>query len=206
MAEREHGVPAPATESTISGEDWDSEDLADRSYERVAFIDVDMTEATSRGAVFTECTFRNVRFNASTHTESAFLNCTFTRCAFFDATFTDCKLVGSVFDGCTFELLKVSGGDWSYTGLSGAGLLGVSFGDVRMREADLTGARCERATFRGVDLSGAWLHGADLTRCDLRGSDLSAVDPLNVTLKGAVVDLAQAVTIATVLGLDVRSD
>jgi uncharacterized protein YjbI with pentapeptide repeats len=57
-----------------------------------------------------------------------------------------------------------------------------------------------------VDLSGAWLHSADLARADLRGSDLSAVDPLSTELRGAVIDVEQAITLAGTLGLHVRPD
>ena len=114
------------------------------------------------------------------------------------------KLVGGLFDACTYDLLKVKGGDWSFTGLPGADLRRASFTDVRMREADLTGARCAGAEFRRVDLSGASLHQADFSGCDLRGSDLSAVDPSATGLKRAVIDPYQAVVLATAWGLDVR--
>ena len=70
-----------------------------------------------------------------------------------------------------------------------------------MREADLEGARLPGATVVGVDLSGAVLDGADLRRATLRGSDLSAVDPRTAMLEGAVVDPAQAVTLAEALGV-----
>jgi uncharacterized protein YjbI with pentapeptide repeats len=45
---------------------------------------------------------------------------------------------------------------------------------------------------------------ADFSGCDLRGSDLSTLDPLTVDLKNAIIDLPQAIVIATSLGLDVR--
>jgi hypothetical protein len=35
---------------------------------------------------------------------------------------------------------------------------------------------------------------------------LSSLDPLTVTLAGAIIDLNQAATIAAALGLDVRAD
>ncbi|MCW2864544.1 MAG: putative low-complexity protein-like protein [Actinoallomurus sp.] len=205
MAVRRDGRPEPETETTVRSADWDGRDLAGERHDRVEFVDVDMTEVRTRGAAFSDCVFRGVRFNASEHTSTAFTNCVFTRCAFFDATFTGCKLVGSFFDACTYGLLKVSGGDWSFTGLPGADLGGASFEELRMREADLTGARLGGATVHDVDLSGAWLHRADLTGCDLRGSDLSALDPRTVELKDAVIDPIQAVVIATALGLEVRS-
>ena len=117
MAEPVHGRPAAPTETTLSSANWDSRDLTGENHANVLFVDVDMTEAGGVGAAFTDCTFRGVRFNASSHTDAAFLNCTFVRCGFFDAEFSGCKLVGSQFDSCTYDLLKVDGGDWSFTGL-----------------------------------------------------------------------------------------
>jgi uncharacterized protein YjbI with pentapeptide repeats len=125
---------------------------------------------------------------------------------FFDATFTDCKFVGSRFDRCTFDLLKVRGGNWSFVSLSRADLSSATLHDVRMQEADLSGAMAHGTSIRGCDLSGAAFDGADLEDGDLRGSTITYLDPSTVRLRGAVVDLHQAVMIAEALGLDVRSD
>jgi fluoroquinolone resistance protein len=206
VADRTHGVPASPTETEVRGADWYGEDLSGQEHVRVAFVGVDLSEATDEGAVFTECTFRDCRFNLSRHTDAAFLNCTFTGCSFFDARLTDCKFVGSTFDRCTFDLLAVTGGDWSFVGLPGADLTRATFDGARMREADLTGLRAAGATLRRLDLSAAELHGADLSGADLRGSDLSAVDPRTVELAGARIDVPQAVVLVTSLGLDVRPD
>jgi uncharacterized protein YjbI with pentapeptide repeats len=75
-----------------------------------------------------------------------------------------------------------------------------------MREADLTGAKCQGAQVRDTDLSGAWVHGASFEECDLRGSDLSAVDPLEATMRRAIITADQAVVLAVGLGLDVRAE
>src|SRR6185437_16722330 len=120
-------------DTVIRGEDWYARDLVKDEYTQVAFLDVDMTELSSTGAVFTDCTFTNVRFNVSKHTESAFVNCTFSRCNFFDASFIRCKLTGSVFDGCSFDLMDVDGGNWSFVGLTSAKLSGTTFHGVRLR-------------------------------------------------------------------------
>jgi hypothetical protein len=40
----------------------------------------------------------------------------------------------------------------------------------------------------------------------LRGSDLSALDPAKVRLKGAIIDLQQALALVQAMGLDVRAD
>jgi hypothetical protein len=46
------------------------------------------------------------------------------------------------------------------------------------------------------------LHGAGLSRADLRGSDLSTLDPMTTKVRGAVIDLQQAVVRAGALGLE----
>jgi len=207
MAERKYGLKAAPTEQTVAGEDLYGEDLTGRVDSRVLFADVDLTESTSSaGSVFDECVFRNVRFNAAVLQGAAFTNCTFERCNFFDATFADCKLVGSMFDRCAYDRLTVTGGDWSFVGLPGADLRSASFAGVRMREADLTGVRGDGMKLRGVDLSAASFGKASFDGADLRGSDLSGLDPWTVGLRGAVVDMEQAIAIAAALGLDVRAE
>ena len=191
-------------DEAFTGEDWYGEEMADRSYTRCTFTDVDLTESSTRGTVFEECTFSNVRFNASRHSDSAFLRCTFARSNLFETEFTGCKLTGSTFTHCDLRPLTVEGGDWSFVGLAEADLRGTVFRRTRMREVDLTKAKLEKATLTDVDLSAAHLIGADLTGCDLRGSDLTALNPNEVRLAGAIIHADQAVVIAQALGFEVR--
>lgn len=204
MADGARGRAAPGTTGEVRSEDWGGQDLSGQRFEAVLLVDVDLSEVTATGAAFTDCTFRGARLNVSAWTQSAFTGCTFVRCNLFDARFTDCKLVGSTFESCSLDLLRVSGGDWSYVGLSGADLRSATLDGLRMREADLRGARLQAATLTDCDLSGASWDKADLSRCDLRGSDLSALDPATVQLRGAVIDPQQAMLLAVAMGLDVR--
>lgn len=206
MGDRQRSQASPTTDSTLTGADWYGRTIEGETHSRVLFVDLDMTDVVNAGAVFTDCTFRAVRFNASRHTDAAFLNCTFTGCTLFDASFTDCKLLGSTFDRCTFDLMRVSGGNWSMTGLAGADLRRATIAGARLRDADLRRAKCRGASMCDVDLAGALLDGADLSECDLRGSDLSGLEPGSVKLSGAIVTIEQALVIATALGLDVRAE
>ena len=201
MADRVGGRPASPTTSTVQAADWPDLERTTRRHDAVRFLELDMSERTMSGVGFFDCTFRGTRFNGSTFRDVAFANCTFIDCGFFDVRFSSCKLVGAMFDGCRFGLLHADGGDWSLVGLPGADLRSATFTDVRMREADLTGARLDGATVRNVDLSGALLHAASFVEADLRGSDLSALDPRDADLKDALIDVEQALVIATALGL-----
>jgi fluoroquinolone resistance protein len=203
MADRSTGNPRPPTTSTFDAAAWGEAPLSGSHHDAVLFDGVDLSDVVVRGALFADCTFREVRFNASRLIDTAFTNCTFVHCSFFDVAFTTCKLVGSQFDRCDHKLMAVEGGDWSLVGLPGADLAEATFRTVRMREADLSGARFDGATVRDVDLSGARLHRASFHGSDLRGSDLSSLDPLNVDIVGAKIDIEQAAAIAEALGLRV---
>ncbi len=203
MPSRKYGPSVPVVHHTVRDLGEVGGSLAGQPHDHVAFVELDLTETPTTGAVLDSCTFRGVRFNASVYSDSAFINCVFVRCSFFDTVFDACKFTGSKFDGCTHDLMRVTGGDWSFAGLSRANLARASFTRVRLREADLSGARCAGATLVDSDLSGASWDGADLAGADLRGSDLSALDPLVVTLRGARIDQWQAITVAAALGLAV---
>jgi uncharacterized protein YjbI with pentapeptide repeats len=97
VADRKHGIPGPATTSAVRSEDWNGRDLSGERHERVAFIDVDLSETVDDGGVFTECAFRGARFNVS-DLSGAWLH---------SASFTGCDLRGSdlsAFDPETGEL------------------------------------------------------------------------------------------------------
>ena len=86
----------------VRGADWYAQDLSGQEHSRTGFVDVDLTEATGEGAVFTDCVFRDCRFNVARLRDAAFLACTFTGCSFWDAELDDCKLAGSAFRNCSF--------------------------------------------------------------------------------------------------------
>ena len=155
MAEHSRNAKPAAT---VSGENWEGRDISAAIYTSVAFADLDLTEVTNTGAVFTDCTFRGARFNVSVHTDAAFVNCTFANCTFFDTQFTDCKFVGSTFERCTYDLMRVTGGNWSFAGLRAADLRTATFSGTRLREADLSAARCEGSSLRDVDLAAPVVH------------------------------------------------
>jgi fluoroquinolone resistance protein len=150
--------------------------------------------------VFEDVDFSGARLNASVHTGTAFLRCTFRRSNLFDAAFVGCKLSGSVFEQAELRPLRVEGGDWSYVRLRGADLRGVSFHGLRLAEADLTDADLTDCDLRAADLSYATLRGATLSGTDLRGAVVHGVDLARLDLRGARLDVAQAVQVAAGLG------
>ena len=137
----------------LRGLDWYADDLGARSFVECTFTDVDLSETTSRGAMFDRCVFHNCRFNSSTHTSTAFVACEFRRTNFFDATLDGCKLAGSVFADCTLRPIKVVGGQWQGVTIRGGNLSKLDLSGLDLREADLSlsnlsGRRAARRTPR----------------------------------------------------------
>jgi uncharacterized protein YjbI with pentapeptide repeats len=190
----------PTSDRAFRGDDWYAEELGDAVFERCTFTDVDLTEASSRGAVFRECVFHNSRFNASTHVDSAFVAVEFRRCNLFDVTLEGCKLDGSVFTECTMRPLKVIGGSWRSVTARGANLSGLDLSGLDLRESDLSMCDLTAAVLRDAKLDGVALREADLTRADLRGASVGGVDLREATLKKTRLDLAGAVHLAELYG------
>ena len=57
--------------------------------------------------------------------------------------------------------------------------------------------------FSGCDLSAAVLAGADFSAASLVGSDLTGVEPAEVGLRGATIDVRQATMLAEAAGMTV---
>jgi len=205
MADRRNEAAAPETTTTVTGASWEGEDISGQSHTRVAFVDLDMTEVTNTGAVFTECIFRRAKFNCSVHTAAAFVNCTFT------AATSSTRAHGLQAHGEHVRplLLRHDQDRGRQLVVRRPARCRPSL-RVDERSAAARGGphrvRCQGASLRDVDMSGAALHGADFTDCDLRGSDVSALNPGDCTITGAIVTSNQAIVIAQALGLDVRAE
>lgn len=72
-------------------------------------------------------------------------------------------------------------------------------GEASFQEADLSGV-----IFRDCDLSQADLRGAKLTGADFRGSRVEGMRVGPADVRGAIIEPAQAIAFAGLLGLDVR--
>ncbi len=180
----------------FTGVDWYGRELGDAVFRNGRFCDADLSETTTRGAVFEECDFSGARLNVSSHVRTAFLRCRFHRTSLFDATLDGCKLTGSEFAGATLSPIAVDGGDWSYVALRGARLSGVDLTGVNLAYADLTEADLRKAVLHKADLSHARLDRARLKEADLREARLEGVDTRPLELSDVRVTMLQAVVFA----------
>jgi fluoroquinolone resistance protein len=182
------------------GEDWYARELGATQFIECIFIDCDLTEVATEGAVFDRCQFRGVALNASVHDTTRFDNCVFTDGSLFGATLRHCKLTGSIFSNTALRPLTVDGGLLNWVNFFGADLRGVNFDGVNLEETDFGEARLEKASFRGADLTRATLRASVLDGADFRGAILDGVQLGGLSWRGVRIDQRLALQIAESLG------
>jgi uncharacterized protein YjbI with pentapeptide repeats len=119
----------------------------------------------------------------------------FVECRLWGADFYKAQFQDVVFQACNAEHAVFASATFKPARFEQCNLHGVSFA-----EADLTGAVFQRCDLTQADLRGAKLKGADLRGSTLEGLLVNAQD-----LAGIIIEPAQAVQIAALLGIEVRA-
>ena len=151
----------------------------EREFDGHDFRDEDLSRLRTERVVFTECDFSGVDMSESEHVGSAFRNCTFRRTSLLHSTFRHCSFLGSVFTDCRMRPIKLVEVDFTLTVLGASDLRGVDLSDCRLREASLVEA-------------------------DLRGARIDPTLWTTAALRGAKVDIEQAMAFAAAHGLDIH--
>ena len=100
--------------------------------------------------------------------------------------FKDCNLEGAVFASAKFKAAR--------------------FEDCVLRECSFEGADLSGVVFARCDLTDADLRESQLAGADLRGSILNGLSVGAKELAGAIISPAQAVQVASLLGVPVKDD
>ncbi len=103
-----------------------------------------------------------------------------------DATFRGCAATYALFFAATFKRVRFEQ---------------CALGEASFRDANLSGVVFDRCDLREADMQGAKLAGADFRGSRVEGLKVGLAD-----LRGAVIDPAQAVAFAQLLGLVVTWD
>ena len=125
------------------------------------------------------------------------------RVAWVRVELIDCRLTGFTAREIDWQDVLVRGGDLRFAQLAGG----------KFRNSEFDAANLEEADFQDADLAGCKLHACSLVRTDLHRSRLektdlrgSAVEEMLLDagdLRGAIVDPAQAMVFARLLGLEI---
>lgn len=115
--------------------------------------------------------------------------------------FIDCRLTGLSAAEHDWQDVLIENCDTRYANLQGGRFRHCEFVGTNWREADLREAELGGALIRHCRLERADLRGAALAGVDFRGSQVEGMLVGLNDLRGAIVDPAQAVVLALVLGL-----
>ena len=125
------------------------------------------------------------------------------RIALVRVEFIDCRLTGFSATALDWQDVLIQNGDMRYAQLQGGGFRTCEFVGCNWQEADLQNADLTGSVFRSCNLALADLRGTKLQNTDFRISEVEGMLVGVNDLKGAIVDPAQAMIFARVLGLQI---
>lgn len=120
----------------------------------------------------------------------------FEGCRALGLTLTNASLDDVRFQRCNAEHLRL----WS------SSLRSVRFEHCVLRQASFVESDLSGTVFWRCDLTGADLRGTKLAGADLRGSTLAGAQLGIAEIRGAIIDPAQAVHLAALLGVSVQEE
>ena len=125
------------------------------------------------------------------------------RMALMRVELIDCRLTGFAATALDWQHVLIQNGDVRYAQLQGGTFRACEFVACKWNEADLQNADLTGSVFRSCELARADLQGAKLQNTDFRTSEVEGMLVGMNDLRGAIVDPAQAMIFARVLGLQI---
>ncbi len=116
----------------------------------------------------------------------------------------DCRLTGFRAAALDWQDVLIRNGDARYAQLQGGKFRTCEFDGCNWQEADLQEADLTGSIFRSCNLVGADFHRTKLQNADFRTSEVEGMLVGMNDLRGAIVDPAQAMVFARVLGLQIK--
>jgi uncharacterized protein YjbI with pentapeptide repeats len=151
-------------------------------------------------SVFATITLRDVRLvgcdlaNVKTRTLTA-----------LRVEFLDCRMTGfRVEEPAECHDVLISQGLQSYSQFAYASFKSAEFNACNFEDANFLGADLQGCIFHGCNLHNADMRGAKLREADLRGSQVDGLRVNPTDIHGAIVDPAQAMIFAALLGVRIR--
>lgn len=155
-------------------------------FDTVAIPQAAIQSAQWRDVRFSRCDLANVEIRALKATRVEFL---------------ECRMTGLRIAEAELQSLLVSGGDQRYAQFRFANFQTSEFEGCDLQEADFYGADLRGCIFRRCNLQNVEMSKAKLTGTDFRGSIVDGLRLSAEDLAGAVVDAAQALAFAPLLGI-----
>ncbi|MFN7998207.1 MAG: pentapeptide repeat-containing protein [Bryobacteraceae bacterium] len=116
----------------------------------------------------------------------------------------DCRLTGLSVTALDWQDVLIQNGDVRYARFPGGNFRSCEFAASNWQETDLQGADLSGCVFRSCNLSRTDLQGARLQNADVRQSEVEGLLVAVRDLKGLIVDPAQAMVLAPLLGIQIK--
>lgn len=197
----------PAFPETIGEQDtFEAQSIADCSIddqaaEFVTFETSHLKQVTMQRAQLRSLRLLDTRFEACDLSGSEWEQISATRtellgCRLIGLQASDGRIEQAIFRGCNAAHAQFWGTVFKQARFENCNLNEASFSG-----ADLSGVVFEKCDLRGANFVDAKLHGADLRSSQIDGARLGAKE-----IQGLIVNTEQAISIARLLGADVRLD
>jgi uncharacterized protein YjbI with pentapeptide repeats len=118
--------------------------------------------------------------------------------------FINCRLTGLTATASEWRDVLIQNGDAGYAQLQGGRFGSCEFDNCNWQDSDLQNADLAGSVFRSCNLKSADLRGSKLQKTDFRRSEVEGMLVEMSDLRGAIVDPAQAMILARVLGLEIK--
>lgn len=115
----------------------------------------------------------------------------------------DCRLTGFSAAAVDWRDVLIRKGELRYAQMQGGVFRNCEFEGCNWEDADLHGGDLAGCVFRGCELARADLRGARLRETDFRQSEVEGLVVGTEDLEGAIVDAAQAMVFARLMGLKI---
>jgi uncharacterized protein YjbI with pentapeptide repeats len=187
---------------------------AEISFRECLIENFSFKDRSYKSVVFEECVLKHIDFSRSSLRGLRLKDMRLIECDFANAEAIGLKVVRAEFINCRLTGLRAVESEWQDVLISEGD---ASFSQFRLgtfKRSEFNGCNFAEADFHGCDLRGALLKScefknADMTEAkleeaDFRGSRVEGLMALAADLKGAIVDPAQAMIFAELLGLKIR--
>ena len=156
---------------------------------RVNFARCNLRELRLKDVRLLECDFANAEAIGLKSARAEFINCRLTGLRAVESECHDFLISGGDAGFSQFRLGTFKRSEFN----------ACNFGEADFHGCDLRGAVLKSCEFKNADMTAAKLEGADF-----RGSRVESLMVLAADLKGAIVDPAQAMVFAELMGLKIR--
>lgn len=123
---------------------------------------------------------------------------------FIRVEFINCRMTGLRAGEADFQDILISEGDQRYSQFRYARFKAAEFDRCNFSEADFLGADLTGSIFRKCNLQNAEMSKVKLLNADLRGSAVEDLHLAAEDIRGATVDLTQAMLFAPLLGIRIE--